>query len=530
MHDIEILFFLLIAVVGLVASARRLNIPYPILLVLGGLVLGFVPHLPALKFTPDLVFLLFLPPLLHAEAWTTSWRDLQRNLRPIGLLAIGLVLTTTVTVALAAHWLIPNFPLAAAFVLGAIAAPTDAVAVSAVGERLKLPQRILVVLSGESLLNDASALVLYRAAVIAMVTGSFSLGAAVLNFFAASAGGLAIGLALGWTLAKVLERTNDPVLGNTISLLCPFAAYLSAEKLHVSGVLATVVMGLYLGRQSHQILSAQQRMQGLAFWQTLIFLLNGLLFILVGLQLHGILKLLSAQPYLTLLLYAAVLSLTVILTRILWVVPATYLPRFFSRRVLKGDPYPPWQNVAVIAWSGARGGVSLASALAVPLVTATNAPFPQRDMMLFLTFSIIFTTLVLQGLTLPPLIRALHLKDDGTSEKEERHARRSAARQGLARLTELEKDEGIPEEFIEQMRQHYTEQLKHLEKNTDDSERKRLIERKNRYLNLHHELIRSERDLIVRLRDDGTINDDALHRVLRDLDLAELRLHPHRQD
>jgi len=525
-HDVETLLLLLMAVVALVASANRLNIPYPILLVTGGLVLSFVPHLPVLKFTPDLIFLLFLPPLLHSEAWFTSWRDFQRNRKPIGLLAIGLVLVTTVSIALVVHWLIPDFPLAAAFALGAIAAPTDAVAVSAVADRLCLPRRILVVLSGESLLNDATALVIYRAAVLAVVSGTFSFKAALGSFVLMSLGGIVIGLILGYALAFVLQRTKDTTLASTISLLCPYVAYLTAERLHVSGVLATVAVGLYLGRQANRIFSPQQRMQSLGFWQVLVFLLNGLLFILVGLQLHDILANLSVRHWPTLLGYATLVSLTVILTRIVWVTATTYGPPLFSPCRPIRDHSPPWQNIAVVAWSGARGGVSLASALAIPLALENGAPFPQRDMILFLTFSIIVATLVLQGLTLPPLIRRLRLTDDGKTEKEERHARLSATQGAIRHLETVMADSGVPSEAIEDIRGHYQERLKYLNTQSDQEERDRLAEQKRNYRQLKHALLASERDVVVRLRDEGTISDDALHRVQRDLDLEEIRLEP----
>ncbi|MCW3097452.1 MAG: Na+/H+ antiporter [Chthonomonadaceae bacterium] len=530
MHDIEILLMLLMAVVALVASAKRLDIPYPIVLVVGGLILSFIPDLPVLKFTPDLIFLLFLPPLLHSEAWFTSWRDLQRNWRPIGLLAIGLVLTTTLSVAFVVHWFIPGFPLAPAFALGAIAAPTDAVAVSAVGERLRLPRRILVVLSGESLINDATALVVYRAAVLAVVSGTFSLGAAAGSFVLVSLGGIAIGLILGVGLASVLQRTRDTTLASTISLFSPYLAYLSAERLHVSGVLATVSIGLYLGRQASHIFSPQQRMQALGFWQVLVFLLNGLLFILVGLQMHSILATLAVRHWPTLLAYATLVSLTVIVTRIVWVALTIYGPALLISRRKHRETGPPWQNAAVVGWSGARGGVSLASALAIPLLTGNGTPFPQRDMILFLTFSIIFATLVLQGLTLPPLIRRLNVTDDGKTEKEERLARLSATQGAMKHLDAVAEHSGVPNEAVADIRGHYEERLKHLNAPADQEERARLAERKLKYRQLKRALLTSERDAIVKMRDEGVISDDALHRIQRDLDLEEVRLEPPDKD
>lgn len=530
MHDVETLLILLMAVVALVASANRLSIPYPIVLVVGGLALSFVPRLPVLHFTPEMIFLLFLPPLLHSEAWFTSWRDFKRNWKPIGLLAVGLVLVTTLAVALVIHWLIPDFPLAAAFALGAIAAPTDAVAVSAVGERLRLPRRVLVVLSGESLLNDATALVIYRTAVAAVLSGTFSMLQAAESFVLVSLGGIAIGLILGYALAFVLERTKDTTLASVISLLCPYIAYLCAERLHVSGVLATVAIGLFLGRHANRIFSPQQRVQALAFWQVLVFLLNGLLFILVGLQLNGILRHLSERHLPTLIASAVAVSLAVILTRILWVGVTTYLPPMLSPCKFQPEKTPPWQNIAVVAWSGARGGVSLASALALPLLGENGQPFPQRDMILFLTFCVIFATLVLQGLSLPPLIRRLNIKDDGRTLQEELQARLSATQGAIQHLDTLAPDSGVSPEAIDDIRGHYEERLRHLNAQEDKEERERLAAHKQRYRQLRHTLLASERDIVVGMRDKGAISDDALQRVQRDLDLEELRLEPPKGD
>ena len=527
MHNLEVLILLLIIVVALVAAARRLNLPYPIVLLVGGLFLGFIPDLPRLELTPDLILLLILPPLLQAEAWFTSWREFSRNARPIGLLAIGLVLATTVLVALVTHALIPGFPYASAFVLGAIAAPTDAVAIAAVAERLRLPRRVLTVLSGESLVNDATAIVVYRTAVAAAVSGTFSPVQAGVSFVLSSAGGIIIGLAVGAMLAQLLKRVNDSTLAITISLLAAWIAYMPAELLHVSGVLAVVTSGLFLGRQANVILSPRQRMQGQAFWQVLVFILNGLLFILVGMELHHIVSLLPRSALPMLVCYATLASLVVIVTRVLWVFPSAYLPRLLSPALRLRDPYPPWQNVALIAWGGARGGVSLATALAVPMTVKSGAAFPARDMILFITFGIIFATLVLQGLSLPPLIRRLNLKTDNSLEDEERYARLTAARAVQKHLDGLEETSFLTAEMLQDVRRINAKRLTHL--NTDGislEEQARLTELKTRFLDFKQALINTERDVVVRLRDDGTISDEALHRVQRDLDLEEVRLRP----
>jgi CPA1 family monovalent cation:H+ antiporter len=525
-HSLEILILLLSVVVALVAAANRLNLPYPIVLLVGGLVLGFVPGIPTLELTPDLILLLMLPPLLQAEAWFTSWREFRRNARSISLLAIGLVLATTGVLGFVIHAIVPNFPLAAAFVLGAIAAPTDAVAVAAVAERLKLPRRVLTILSGESLVNDATALVVYRTAIAAVVSGTFSPWQAAGTFLVSSLGGILIGFVVGWVMAQVLRRTNDTTLGITISLLAAWLAYLPAEELHVSGVLSVVTSGLYMGRQATTILSPRQRMQGVAFWQVLIFILNGLLFILVGMQLHEIVRDLKPSELPILIGYATLASVTVILIRIVWMFPASYLPRLLSPRLRIRDPYPPWQNIAILAWAGARGGVSLATALAVPLTVSNGAPFPQRDLILFITFGIIFSTLVLQGLSLPPVIRWLRFASDDSLEQEERYARQTAIRAAHRRLDAFADEGALPGELIEEIRHAYRKRMAHLSTDNDDEEQARLAQRYLHYVEVKQILIDVECEVIVRLRDDGTIGDEALHRVQRDLDMDEIRLRP----
>ena len=384
----------------------------------------------------------------------------------------------------------------------------------------------MTILSGESLVNDATALVVYRAAVAAAVSGTYSPWQAGGTFLVSSAGGIIIGLAVGAVMAQILRRTNDSTLGITISLLAAWVAYLPAEELHVSGVLSVVTSGLFLGRQANAILSPQQRMQGVAFWQVLVFILNGLLFILVGMQLHQIVGTLSSPSLPMLIGYAALASLVVIVVRIVWVFPTTYLPRLLSPALRLRDPYPAWQNVAILAWSGARGGVSLATALAVPLTIKSGAPFPQRDLILFLTFGIIFSTLVLQGLSLPPIIRRLNLKTDDSLEQEERYARVTAARAAHKRLDTLGNGTDFPVEMIEEVRRLYIKRLAHLNTDASEEEQAVLQTRKNHYLQVKQALIDTEREVVVRLRDDGTISDEALHRVQRDLDLEEVRLRP----
>src|SRR5260221_8392726 len=420
----EIFVGLLLAVAVLALLARKLTIPYPILFVVGGLLLGLIPKLPKARLDPELVFLFFLPPLLFPAALFTSWRDFRANLRPISLLAIGLVLFTTVAVAYLAHYFMA-LPLAAGFVLGAIISPPDAIAATAIADRLKVPRRIVTILEGERLVNDATALVAYRFALVAVVTGSFSLAHASVQFFVVGIGGILVGLVAGWLGEQFHKRVDDAPIEITVSLLTPFVAYLAAERFGFSGVLAVVTGGLYLGMRMPELLSFRTRLRGGPVWEMVEFLLNGFVFILIGLQLPEVVSALSGHsiPVQRLVWYALFISLAVIVIRILWVFPATYLPRLLFKKHCKHDPYPKWQHVTIVAWTGMRGVVSLAAALALPNKIRDGSPFPGRDLILFLTFIVILATLVVQGWSLPLLIRGLGIKDDGSMEKAEREAR-----------------------------------------------------------------------------------------------------------
>jgi monovalent cation/hydrogen antiporter len=536
--EIEAILVLLVAVAALATLANRIGVPYPILLVLGGLTLGFVPGLPRIELEPDVVFLLFLPPLLYVSALFTSWRDFRANLRPISLLAIGLVLMTTCAVAAVAHWAI-ELPWAAAFALGAIVSPTDAIAATAIAQRLGVPRRIVTILEGESLVNDATGIVAYRIAVAAVVSGTFSLWEAGLQFVVGATGGVAVGLAVGWAVLWARRHVSkDPSVQNTISLLTPFAAYLLAEELppylwhsllalpgelHFSGVLSVVAAGLYLGRRGPYFISPETRLQGYAFWELVTFLLNGLIFGLIGLQLGGIVGGLSEYSVADLVLYAGLISLTVILVRVVWVFPATYVPRWASRALRERDPSPPWQAVSVVSWTGMRGVISLAAALALPLTTETGAPFPGRDLILFLTFCVILATLVVQGLSLPALIRALRLEDDGTREREEITGRIEVAGAALTRIEELATEDWVREETAERLRGLYNYRRSRFSSRFDGDE-DGLEERSVAYQRLMRDLLRTQRRTLIRLRDEGRIGDEAMHRIERDLDLEESRL------
>jgi Na+/H+ antiporter len=522
MNQAEIICTLLIVVAALAMLAKRVALPYPVLLVIGGLALGFVPGLPAVQLEPDMVFLLLLPPLLYPAALYTSWRDLRANLSPISLLAIGLVLFTTAFVAMVAHAL-TGLPWPVAFVLGAVISPTDAVAATAITDRLRVPRRIVSILDGESLVNDATALVAYRFALAAMMSGSFSLSEASVRFVLVALGGTGIGLAAGWLAAHLQRRLDDPPVQITISLLTPFAAYIPAERLQVSGVLAVVAAGLFLGWRAPQILTSRTRLNAYVFWEMMVFLLNGLVFVLIGLQLPRILHTLSGHSLNQLLWHGTLISCAAIAVRIAWVFASTYLLRSMSASLRKRDPYPAWQNVAIVAWTGMRGVVSLAAALALPLTLSDGSPFPGRDYILFITFYVILATLVLQGLSLPVLIRQLGVVDDGLANVEERTARLKANEAALAYLAEV--DSQFPPDIVERLRAEYDDRIRQLEvyAGTGSDRSEGLVAPS--YQRLQQDALDVERRTIIQLRDEYVINDEVLRRIQSDIDHAEARLH-----
>jgi Na+/H+ antiporter len=523
-QDALVLLGLLAAVAALLSLAPVLQLPYPILLVVGGLALGFVPGIPHLTLDPDIVLVAILPPLLYSAAFFTSLRDLRANVRPLSLLALGLVLTTTLTVAAVAHTFIDGLSWPVAFVLGAIVAPTDAVAATAIAARLGLPRRLVALIEGESLINDATALVAYRFAVAAVLTGSFSLWNATWHFVLSVLGGIGIGLAAGWVIRQIRRRLDHSPTEIAIALFSGYFAYLPAEAAGVSAVLAAVTVGIYVGWHTPELTTVQTRLQGDAVWEILVFMLNALLFALIGLQLRPILDGLSGHSTGQLIAYAVIVSATVILTRMVWVYPSAYLPRFLFRRVRERDPYPPWQAPTLIGWAGLRGAVSLAAALALPLTTDAGDPFPDRQLVIYLAFCVILATLVLQGLTLPLLIRLLGLEDDGLAAKEETKARIYAAEAALGRLEELAGNDWVREDTAERMRGLYNFRRSRFTARFDDQDDGGIEERSQAYQRLRRELLDAERQAVVALRREGRINDEVMNRIQRDLDLEDARL------
>jgi Na+/H+ antiporter len=525
LHDTIILTFgLLVAIVLLATVAIRLRVPYAILLVIGGVIMGLIPFLPNIELEPDLVLLLFLPPLIFSSAWRTSWRDFRTELRSILLLAIGLVLATTVVVAIAAHTLIPGISWPVAFVLGAVVSPTDVVAAESVMQKLGLQRRVAAIIGGEGLVNDATALVVYRFAVAAVVSGVFSFWQAGLQFVLVSVGGIVIGLLIAWPLSRIHRYIDDAPSEITITVLAAFAAYLLAETLDLSGVLATVAAGLYLSRKSATFFSSSTRLQATSFWNVLVFLFNGFIFLLVGFELYFIVK---SIPHTTLLVpigYAAIMSLVVILVRIAWTFAANTTSSLLHRRWQRHYRPPNLHATEAISWAGMRGGLSLATALAIPLTIASGAPFPDRDLIIFLTFGVIFSTLVLQGLTLGPLISRLGLAPDPNVARETREALREATIAALARLDELTQQGQIPENYAHHLHAYYERKLDIIEQHTDEEDKEALPQGLRDHKRLHQELRQTERSRLIELRNAGEIDDEVFHRIERELDLEEQRL------
>ena len=519
-----IIFGLLVAVTALAVTARWLQVPYPILLVLGGLGLGFVPGLPEIELSPDLVLLIFLPPLLYGAAFFTSLRDLRANARPISLLAIPLVVVTMVAVAAVAHAVI-GLDWSVAFVLGAVVSPTDAVAPAATLRELGAPRRILAIIEGENLTNDWTALVLYRIAVAAVVSGSFSLWEAGLEFLLNGAAGLAIGVAVGFVIRELRRRIDDPPTELTISLLTGYAAYLPAEELGVSGVIAAVTVGIFMGWHTPQLTTPTTRMQLFSVWELLMFVLNAILFLLVGLQLPAVLDQISGRSGGELAAWAALVSAVVIVARLVWVFTVPYAVRLVDRRVGQLPRRLDWRQRLIIGWSGMRGSVALAAALAIPFSTDAGGPFPDRDLLLFLTFVVIVVTLVFQGLTLKPLVRILDVVEDGTEEHEETKARLRAAEAALTRLEELAEEDWVREDTLERTRNLFDYRRRRFSSRFDGSDEVGEFEaRAADYVRLLRELLSAERDELLSLRNEGYISDEVRRRVERDLDLEESRL------
>ena len=513
MSAITVILLLFAVVAGLRLLADRTGIPLPTLLVLGGLGVALTPRLPRLVLDPDTVFLIFIPPLLFWSSLRTSLRDLRRNLRAITLLAVALVLATMGVVARTTHLLLPELPLAACFVLGAIVSPPDAVAVIASTRRLKLPRDMTSILEGESLVNDAAALVAYQIALAAVVSGEFSIPRATVELLLSGGGGIAIGLVTGWCVGWFRRHmTRSSLVENTFSLLSPFIAFIPANALGCSGVLAVVAMGLYFGRRGPHVLTAPTRLQGTAMWEMLTFLLEGLIFIFIGLQLPDVVRALEPGTFGKLIGVALAVAAAMIVTRIVLVFPGAYLPRWLDRRSRsEKSRNPPWRHLLFTGWAGIRGGDSLIIALALPLTVSGGSPMPGRNAIIFITFVVILVTLVLQGFTLSPLIRLLRIVGDDQEDQELARARSASADAGDRAL-----DRPAPSGDCALL----VSELRHMSALGAVGPRCAT----SSWVQLRLQMISAQRAAVIAMRDRSEIGDGVMRKLLSEFDHEELLL------
>jgi Na+/H+ antiporter len=536
MEDFKIVVFIMAILISLTAIANKRKFPYPILLVTAGLIIGFVPQLPDLALDPDVVFVILLPPLLYDAASKTSWHEFRTSLRPISALAITLVFFTTVAVAVTAHYFIPGFSWPLAFVLGAVVSPPDAVAASGIIKGLGLNKKVITILEGESLVNDASALIAYRYAVTAVTTGTFILWKAGLEFLLVASVGILIGMVTGYLFVLAHKKIeNNPVVETSFTLLAPYVAYLAAEQFHMSGVLAVVSTGLVIAWRAPEVFSYQARIRTRVLWDTLIFLLHGFVFILIGLQLPSIIRDVDRYPFLQMLGYGLLISLVTIVVRIIWVFAGAYWQNFFHKKkktvdsLSANDYSDTWKNVLVVAWTGTRGVISLAAALALPLVLQNGTLFPKRHSIIFFAFVVIFVTLVVQGLSLPLLIRWLKIKPQDHIDAEEKELQLYLANsvlhfidQDLTVALDNKKQEQLKEKYEKGINDltkeiHRQKKAKHNKEETKPAGPDDMLKAKL-------EISKFQRELLVRLHKEGDFSDAAIKKVEREMDIDELKL------
>lgn len=536
MEKFSVVIFILIVLVGLSALIRKIRLPHPVILVLAGLAIGFIPVLPDLELDPAVVFIIFLPPLLYDAAFRTSWPDFKADIRPISALAVSLVFFTTVAIAVAVHFFIPGFSWPLSFLLGAIISPPDAVAAAGIIKGLGLNKRVITILEGESLLNDASALIAYRYALIAVSTGNFIFWQAGLQFLVVAGGGILIGVIIGYLLVRIHKKINEnSVVETSLTLLTPFLSYLAAEQLHTSGILSVVSTGLLISWRAPEIFSYQTRLQARVVWDTLMFLLNGFVFILIGMQMPGILNQLTDYTVLELITYGAIISLVTIVVRFIWVFSGAYSTRIFRNKQIK----PPlqaarhhdettWKNVLIISWTGTRGIISLAAALAIPLTLSDGSRFPQRPMILFLCFVVILITLIVQGLSLKPLIRLLGVKTVPNDDRGTQELQLYIAHYTLL-FVEEEFSTGADRNFKEQFKhkyEHIIEQLSadlNTQPDNEDGRDNTTVQSLQAAEQAQRKINEFQRKLLLKLHKEGSFSDSSLKQVERMMDINDLQ-------
>jgi len=517
--------YLVLIILALVMLANKIRVAYPIILVLGGLALSLFSILSKITIDPELIFFIFLPPLLYEAAWQVSWKEFWKWRRVITSFAFPVVILTSCVVAFASYAFIPGFTLALGFLLGGIVSPPDAISATTIMRQVKIPKAYVSIVEGESLLNDASSLVVFRFALIAVITGQFDFGKATINFLLVIVMGALIGLAIALLLYFVHRYLiKSPNIEIVLTLVTPYMMYYFAERFHFSGVLAVVCGGLFLSSRRQTMLTYKSRLQGFNVWSNLVFALNGLVFLLIGLQLPSIIQQLGDTSLPRAIWYGLAISFVLIIARFLCTFGAAIFTRFISRYITVADANPGWKGPIILGWSGMRGVVSLAAALALPLALPTGRPFPGRDYILFVAFSVILVTLVLQGLTLPVLIRRLGVPRDAETDEEERLARLEANKAALKWIEDAGASGKFSPDAANRLRAEYDERIEQLQLCAENPDDCRGEIATPQYQRLQHQALRVERKTIIRLRNERVINDDALRRIQRDLDLAEARL------
>lgn len=530
MDNFTVIVFIITILIVLSAFASRIKLPYPILLLVAGVVIGFLPFVPDIKLDPHIVFLIFLPPILYDASVKTSWLDFKKEIRPISTLAITLVFFTTLTVGLTAHYFIPGFSWPLAFLLGAIISPPDAVAATSITKGMGLNRKVITIIEGESLVNDASALIAYRYAILAVVSGTFIFWKAALGFLTIAAGGLISGLAVGFVMVLAHRKiTDNPMVETTLSLLTPFIAYLLAEGLNSSGVLAVVTAGFFVSWRSREIFSFQTRLQNNVVWDTVIFVLNGLVFIFMGLQMPAVISRFGANGFWQMLGFGLLISLVTILIRIIWVFVAAYYPKIFHRLNKENtEEQISWKNILVVGWTGTRGVVSLATALSIPLLLSDRTAFPLRDQILFITFIVILITLVVQGSTLPLLVRTLGIETETHLQKKEDKELQITLTENILDFIKGDFPVQLDDKVMEQLRRIYRSNLNVLSRNKQSLARSsndiNELNFLNQMLSGQLEIIKYKRDLLLKFQKDGTYNEATISKAELELDIEEMRI------
>lgn len=523
MNFIEAAVFILIFAIISVPLANRFRLPLEVFLVIGSCVISLLPGLPQVQINPMIVFDIFLPPILFSAAYFTSWRDFKFNIRPITLLAFGLVLCNTVVIAVVARYCLPGFSWAEGFLLGAIISPTDASATTSIIKKLGAPRRLTSILEGESMVNDATGLIVYRFSLAAVLTGAFSFGDAIGDFCIIASGGVLIGLLVGYVGLRIIHRIKEVSAETTFTFIMAFTSYLLAEELGFSGVISTVVCGLYFGIYFPESASSQTRMHSKASWRTLMFIIYGFVFALIGLQLPEVLKSLETYSFSTLLYYGGLISLSVILVRLIWVYPAAIVPRLFFPGISVKDPMPPWQMLFAIGWAGMRGILSLAAVLAIPHNLSGGEHVLHRDLLIFITYCVVVATLILPSLTIPFVLRILNLSGTENKLKEEAMARIKAMEGIIGKVNEIAAKEKIPHDILEDFRKTIERKLHVIRSQIDATTYSQLSDEYFAIKKLTIAALESERETLIRLRREGDIHEDVFHSLMDELDIEEMR-------